>query len=437
MKKASLFFLILTLLLLTTPLSFVATGQDGTTFECPEGEANLTVALGNVGRALEITVAAFDDFMALCPNITVEPLEVTDQVTERLTLYTQFLGTQTSSVDIYQIDVIWPAILAEHMIDMNERIPTEVLDNHFQTIIENNTVDGKLVGVPWYSDVGVLYYRSDLLEKYGFDVPTTWTQLEEAAQTIQEGERAEGNNEFWGYVWQGDLGEPTTISSLEWQASSGGGVIVSPDGEIQVNNRETIDAIERAANWVGSISPPNTINHRPEDSRSIWQAGNAAFMRNWPYAYRLGNEDGSVIQGLFDIAPLPAGEGDNTIQTGVLGGWQLAVSQYSEFQDAAVALVLYMTSPEVQKTRALELGNLPTVRELYEDPEVLESLPFFDTLTQILDQATARPSTVSGEQYSEVSRLYYTAVYSVLSGQQDARTAMEDLEFDLEDLFAG
>lgn len=407
-------------------------------FECPEGEADLVVAAGAVARELELTLEIFDQYMALCPNVNVQALETPALAQDRLGLYIQFLGTRSEAVDIYQIDVIWPAILAEHMVDLYQYAPrdSETIQQHFSPIIDNNTVDGKLVGMPWYTDAGLLYYRTDLLEKYELDVPTTWAELEEAARTIQIGEREEGNTEFWGYVWQGNIGEPITINALEWQASSGGGVIVASDGEIQVNNQNAINAIEMGASWIGEISPPAIIGHTPEDSRDIWQSGNAAFMRNWPYAYNLGNEDSSPIQGLFDVTPLPAGEGEDSIRTGALGGWQLAVSEYSRNPDAAASLVLYMTSPEVQKLRAISGGFAPTIPSLYADPEVLEAAGFFNSLSEALANATARPSTISGSRYSDVTRLYSNAVHSVLRGEEDARTAMEDLEFDLEDLFA-
>ena len=125
----------------------------------------------------------------------------------------------------------------------------------FPSMIQTGTVDGELVALPWLIDTGHLYYRTDLLEKYELDIPTTWEELETAARTIQEGERAEGNEEFWGYVWQGAIGEGLTCNALEWQASQGGGMIISPEGEIQVNNPEFIAALERAQGWIGDISP--------------------------------------------------------------------------------------------------------------------------------------------------------------------------------------
>src|SRR5690606_40808892 len=138
----------------------------------------------------------------------------------------------------YQVDVIWPGIIAEWAEDLKPALGA--LDNNFKAIVDNNTVDGKLVAAPYYTDAGLLYYRTDLLEKYGFQPPQTWAELEEQARTIQEGERAT-NPDFWGYVWQGKAYEGLTCNALEWQVSYGGGFIVEPDGTVSLNNPQVAE----------------------------------------------------------------------------------------------------------------------------------------------------------------------------------------------------
>lgn len=433
MKKRTLLSVLLILIMVIPGLSSLA--QDETSeITCPDGEANLVIAAGTVASELELLNQQLETYMQACPNVTINPLESPDLATERLQSYLQFLGGQSSAVDIYQIDVIWPRIMAEHMIDLYEYFPSdsETVTQHFDRIIENNTVDGRLIGMPWFTDAGLFFYRTDLLEEYDLDVPQTWDELEEAALTIQEGEREKGNSEFWGYVWQGNIGEPITINALEWQASNDGGVIISPEGEIQVNNTETIDAIERGASWVGWISPSTVIAHTPADSLNLFKSGNAAFMRNWPFAYASSNADDSAVAGLFDVGVLPAGQ--NGSRSAILGGWQLSVSKYSNYPDAAVAVVEYLTSAESQRLRALESGYNPTIETLYDDEDIVAASPLFSSLFDAFLNATPRPSTVSGSRYQDVSALYSDAVHRVLRGQVDARTAMEDLEFDLEDL---
>lgn len=430
MKRLLMLAVIALLVLAIAPLT---TAQEAAEINCgTEEEVTITIVTGAVGQEQEVTQQALDMFMEACPNITAVQFETPDSATDRLAFYLQFLEAQSSEIDLYQIDVIWPSILAEHMIDLAPYIG-EGINEHFPAIVQNNTVEGQLVAIPWFTDAGLLYYRTDLLEKYGYDAPpATWEELEEMAMTIQEGERAEGNAEFWGYVWQGNAYEGLTCDAIEWQASEGGGTIVSPEGEIQVNNEATIAAIERAAGWVGTISPDGVVGYQEEDARNTWQQGNAAFMRNWPYAYSLGNADDSPVKGLFDVSPLPAGASGNP--AAALGGWQLSVSKYSANPDAAAALAVYLTSPEIQKLRAIGASLNPTVMSLYEDPEVLEASPFFGSLYDVFINATPRPSTVTGEKYNEVSVAYFTAVHSVLTGEQDAETAMTLLELDLQEI---
>jgi len=367
------------------------------------------------------------------PGITVEVLDTPDFVQDRLGVYLQLFEAQSPEGDVFQIDVIWPGDLAEHFVDLNEYGAADVAGEHFPAIIENNTVDGRLVGIPWFTDAGLLYYRTDLLEKYGYDAPpATWDELEEMAMAIQEGERAEGNEDFWGYVWQGNAYEGLTCDALEWIASNGGGTIVSPDGVITINNPAAVEIVDQAAGWVGTISPPGVTGYGEEEARAVWQAGNAAFMRNWPYAYSLGNAEDSAIAGLFDVAPLPAGASGSGAAT--LGGWQLAVSRYSEHPEEAARLALFMASAEEQKIRAIEGSFNPTIMSLYEDPEVLEASPFFGSLYDVFINAVARPSTVTAPQYNDVSTLFFNSVHSVLTGDAEAEDAFAELELDLQDL---
>ena len=227
------------------------------------------------------------------------------------------------------IDVIWPGILAAHAVDLSQAIGWQGAD-YFERIVQNNTIGDKLVGIPWYTDAGILYYRSDLLDKHGFDAPpATWAELEEMASAIQDAERAD-NPDFFGFVWQGAAYEGLTCDALEWQVSNGGGVIVEEDLTVSVNNPQAIAAFERARGWVGTISPDGVTSYKEEDARGVWQAGNAAFMRNWPYAYAPGQEEGSAIKDKFDVTLVPKGEGEGATNADTLGGWQMMVSKYSQ-----------------------------------------------------------------------------------------------------------
>ncbi len=182
--------------------------------------------------------------------------------------------------------------------------------------------------MPWFGDFGMLYYRTDLLEKYGYNSPPkTWDELEQMARAVMQGERA-NRQDFTGFVFQGAAYEGLTCNALEWLASAGGGDIVTPEGEVTVNNPEAIQMLRRAQGWVGTISPRGVRTYQEEDARNIFQSGNALFMRNWPYAYAAAQEGNSPVKGKFNVAPLPTNPGQDPV--GTVGGWQLGVSQYSD-----------------------------------------------------------------------------------------------------------
>ena len=398
---------------------------------------------GNTAQAIQFSKAAAQRYMSANPhtiggqdyNVTVNVQQGPQSATDRYALYLQLFEAQSSDADILEIDVIWPGDLAQHLVDFYQYPGVkEDMKAHFQAIVQNNTVDGKLVGIPAFTDAGLLYYRTDLLKKYGYaNPPKTWTELQDMSTKIMQGEGA-NNPDFTGFVWQGDAYEGLTCDALEWIASFGGGTIISPDGKIQVYNDQTIAALNAAAGWVGTISPKAVTGFQEEDARQIFQNGNAAFMRNWPYAYSLAVAADSKIADSVGIAPLPAGS-DSGSPAATLGGWQMAVNKYSKNPDVAVDVARFLTSYDEQLARALTVSNLPTIEAVYQDPKLLSSdVAWFADLLPVFRNAVARPSTVSAPRYNEVSRAFFTAVHDVLTGAQDADTAMGSLEIDLEDL---
>ncbi len=416
-------------LLLLPALLAVAKGAQ----EVPmEKEVTINIASGAVGTEYERLLEQADRYMADNPGIKIAALSTPDLATDRLGLYLQFFEARSPDLDVYMIDVIWPGDLAEHFVDLYDYGARAQVQEHFPAIVENNTVDGKLVGMPWFTDAGLLYFRTDLLTKYGYGgPPVTWADLERMAAKIQAGERA-ANPDFWGFVWQGNAYEGLTCDALEWIFSNGGGTIVSPDKKITINNPNAVEAVDTAARWVGTISPSGVTGFGEEDARNMWQAGNAAFMRNWPYAYRLGNADDSAIKGKFDVSPLPAGRSGHGAAT--LGGWQLGVSKYSTHPKEAAAFALWLTSAAEQKYKAVKDSNNPTFMSLYDDPEIEAASPFMVKLYDVFINAAARPSTATAPKYNETSVLFFTAVHNVLTGKMNGRTALEELELDLQDL---
>ncbi|RPJ01316.1 MAG: extracellular solute-binding protein, partial [Chloroflexi bacterium] len=300
-----------------------AGAQEETPWCGTDENVEITFIAGTVGGEHEVYVGLAERFTAeVCPNITVNVVERPESTTETLAQYQQFFEGQSGELDLFMVDVVWPAMIAEHLLDLNEYLDADMLSRFYPALIDAYTVDGRLVALPWFAGAGMLYYRSDLLEKYALEVPQTWDELGEAARTIQEGERAEGNDSFWGYVYQGAAYEGLTCDALEWQVSNGGGRIISPEGVIEVNDEASIEIFDKMASWVGDIVPPEVLNYTEEESRGVWQAGNAAFLRNWAYAFTLGQADDSVIKDKFNVVPLPGNEPGMSAAT--LGGWGLA-----------------------------------------------------------------------------------------------------------------
>jgi trehalose/maltose transport system substrate-binding protein len=397
--------------------------------------ATVSISCGAVGSELQLCQEGAQAWAKATGN-EVKVISTPNSATERLALYQQILAANSADIDVFQIDVIWPGILGNHFIDLAEHIDREVIDQHFETIVQNNTVDDRLVAMPWFTDAGLLYYRADLLEKYGKQPPTTWQELTEIAREIQEGERAAGNDRMLGFVFQAKAYEGLTCDALEWIDSFSGGAIVAEDGSITINNERAVAALELATSWIGDIAPEGVLNYAEEESRGVFQSGNAVFMRNWPYAWALGNAPDSPIAGNIGVTQLPKG-GEDGKHSGVLGGWQLAVSKYSPNAELAVDLVKHLTSPEEQKRRAIKGSYNPTIATLYQDEEVLEASPFFGELYDTFTNAVARPSQVTGDKYNQVSSEFFNAVHAVLSGKTDAASSLAALERSLDRLSRG
>lgn len=348
---------------------------------------------------------------------------------EQFSQYRLWLAAGNRDVDVYQTDVIWAPQLADQFIDLAEATK-DVVGDHFPSIIQSQTVNGKLVALPIFTDAPALYYRKDLLAKHGKTPPKTWDELAATAKEIQEKERAAGQADIWGFVFQANAYEGLTCNALEWIKSSGGGQIVEPDGTISVSNEMAAAAIDRAREWIGTIAPEGVLAYQEEESRGVWQTGNAVFMRNWPYAYALGNGDDSAVKGKFEVMPLPtANDGEEPSST--LGGWNLAVSKYSDEQEAAIELVKFLSSKAVQKERALQLSQLPTIASLYDDPDVAAAQPFMPNWKPIFESAVPRPSAVTKVKYNEVSSRFWSAVHNTLSGNGTAAENLELLEVEL------
>lgn len=393
--------------------------------------AEIAMAANSTGKNLNFIRERLAEFEKQSGH-KVKLVTMPPSSSEQFSQYRLWLAAGNTDVDVYQTDIVWAPQLADQFVDLTAAAK-DVIGQHFPSVVASQTVDGKLVAMPMYTDAPAMFYRKDLLDKYGKQPPKTWKEMAETAKEIQDKERAAGQKDMWGFVFQGSAYEGLTCNALEWVASAGGGHIVETNGDISINNEKAAAALDMAKSWIGTIAPQGALAYKEEEARGVWQTGNSVFMRNWPYAYALGNGDDSAIKGKFGVAPLPAGaEGEAPAST--LGGWNVAVSKYSKSQDAAIELVKFLTSAETQKKRAVELSNMPTIAALYDDKDVAAAQPFMPQWKPIFETAVPRPSAATKVKYNEVSSKFWGAVHNTLSGSGTAQENLELLEVELTDL---
>lgn len=388
----------------------------------------VTIACGAVGTEFEQCQADVQAWEAKTGH-AVEILRLPNASNERLALYQELMSAESPELDIYQLDVVWAGLLAHDLIDLEPHLRADT-PSYFDSLTTNNTVQGQLIALPWFIDTGLLYYRSDLLEAHGRSIPTTWNELTDTASHIMQQEQAGmSGDKLWGYVWQGASYEGLTCDALEWFHSHTGSSFVETDLSVTINQPGNVTALQTAVSWVGTISPEATLEHAEEESRAIFQRGDAVFMRNWPYAWNSAQQADSPIRGRVGMAPLPAGEGGQSAAT--LGGWQLGVSKHSRHTERAVDLLLFLTGEENQRQRALESGYNPSIPALYEDAELLAAFPQFTELVEIFQGGVARPATATGRGYPLVSRIIQRNVHRALSGEVTAEDALQQMQMQL------
>lgn len=390
----------------------------------------ITLTLAGFGYQAERQLASegLNDFVH-DTGIRVEFIPSWGASADQFALIQDTLKRHFRTPDVFLIDLIWPGTLQHNLLDLSSYLKDETR-SQLPVLLKSATIEGRVVSVPLYVNTGLLYYRTDLLNKYGYrHPPGTWSELEKMSRRIQKGERAAGQRAFWGYVWQGRAYEGLTCNALEWQASFGGGSIIEADGTISANNPRAAKAIGMAASWIDSISPPSVLSYMEGDSLNVFRSGNAAFMRYWSSGSHSLRASGSKVAERFGVASLPAGPGRRA-QT--MGGFQLGVSRYSAYPGEAIELIRYLANEKAQKARALQDGYLPAIADLYKDPEVLKAVPE----AQVVERAgqkiwVLRPSSIAAEKYSVVSKDYYEAIHRILSGHCRPEEGLHDLEKEL------
>ncbi|MDD4901518.1 MAG: extracellular solute-binding protein [Patescibacteria group bacterium] len=338
------------------------------------------------------------------------------------------LKSGQSVFDITMVDGPWTGMFAPYLLDLTPYFKDRLKD-FFPDLIANATVDERLVAMPYFQDMTVLFYRTDLLEKYGYEnPPQTWDELEQMAKVIQSGER-KTNSKFWGYVWAANESESLTCTALGLQASYGGGTIID-NGKITVNNPEAIKAFTKATGWIGTISPVSVLQSSESDILTTWQNGNAAFMQSWPGSFAMGAN--SVISGDYQITALPSG---GFKHSGVYGGEYLGIDKRTAHPKEAAMFLQYLSSPAVQKERAREDLWSPVLPALYSDPDLAKAQPVYEFISSdIFSQGVARPGSQAGNVYDQLANAYFSDIHAILAKQISAPAGLAKLESQLHEI---
>jgi trehalose/maltose transport system substrate-binding protein len=366
-------------------------------------------------------------------GIRVNDLSTPEDNGSKLDLAMDMLRSGASSPDVYSVDTIWAGTMGDYLLDLQPYFASEI-PSQDRDLIEAYMVHGKLVAMPYNPNVEGLIYRTDLLAGYGYDTPPrTWDELEKVAVRIQDGERAKGNKDFWGFVWSGAItseGEQLTGEGLEWQAAEGGGHIIEPDGRISVNNPDVVRAWERAAHWVGWISPPSVVSYTTTDAENkFWLSGRAAFQLGWSLTYEVGAVD-KPFRDKAGVTSIPAGK---NARVASLGAYSLGISRTSAHRAEAVQLIQFLVRKQAQSMASPHSEKFGRKVEYFEVPLVMAKIyPWWCKPGESAGSAVVlRPSAVAGSNYEAVSKAYSHALHSVLAREFTAPVAAAALENEL------
>lgn len=362
------------------------------------------------------------------PDILVKDETLPASTDEQHQFYVINLEGKSSDFDVFAMDVIWVQEFARAgwLRDLSHILPQGDRDEFFEGPMEAVIYHDRVYAIPWYIDAGVLYYRKDLLEKYGFSPPKTWYELVRIASEITRNE-----SDLYGFIWQGKQYEGIVCNVLEYIWGNGGDVIKGR--QVVINSDENRQALTfmRDLIYRYRITPEFVTTTVEDSTRHIFGKGKAVFMRNWPYAWNLFERDDSPIKGKVSVSALPSFPGHSSVST--LGGWQLGVNKYSEHPKGAERFIKFFTSYEAQKILSLSVGYKPTRRGLYKDEDLIQAQPFTASLYDVFKHAMPRPVSPFYMMISQVIQPEFSAVLSRIKEPKNAlNSAREQIEFILQ-----
>lgn len=319
--------------------------------------------------------------------------------------YTSAFILGESPYDLVNMDVIWTPKFAAAgwLLDLTDRISQEELAAFSPKDVEGGRYESRLYRIPIRSDVGMLYYREDLLKAAGLQPPETFEDLLKISKTLKEQGKAN-----WGYVWQGRQYEGLVAMFVE-VLKGFGGFWVNPDTlEVGLDRPETLKAIAFLRDTMQEgVSPPGVTTYQEEETRRFFQSGQAVFLRSWPYVWPLANVETSPIKGKIAIKPMVHASGESG--GACLGGWGLGIAKSSKHPQEAWKAIQYFTSREAQRRFILEAGYVPSRRELFTDPEIVAKYGHYPQLLEVVQQAVLRPPIAQYAQTSDILQRYLSA----------------------------
>jgi multiple sugar transport system substrate-binding protein len=373
-------------------------------------EGDVTWCIGKDTTGAFSTVV--ENFNEENPNANVELLELPTSADDQRRLQIQRLRAESPQCDVLGVDVIWTAEYAAQnwLLDLTDAVE-QMGDTFIPSTLETARYEDKYWAYPFNTNAGFIYWRTD---QAGDQPPETWEAIYRQAR--------EDN----GFIYQGARYEGLTVNFLELLYSAGGSVVSEDGGEATADSQEVRDVLEFMSGGIDDGAVPQAVTtYMEEESRRAFEANRATFMRNWPYAYALAKD--SEIADSFQVTTFPSYQGNPG--AGVLGGYNLAISAYSENPEGSRAFIEFAVEPEQQVIQATEASLPAVVSDVYDDPRVKRAAPFSLELRDAVEQAQPRPVS---PVYPQISEAIYTNVYAALQGDKSPDQAAQDMNDDIQ-----
>jgi multiple sugar transport system substrate-binding protein len=330
------------------------------------------------------------------------------------------LGAEDSSIDIVGMDVIWTGEFANAgwVEEWTGPLKKQVTENVFANVIETASFEDKLYAAPFNTNTQLLWYRKDLVKQ----PPETWDQMIEQAEGLKEAGTVQVQaNRYEGYM----VFVNALIESAGTQILSGPEEVALEEGPTE----KALGVIGKLAN--GGAAPPSLSTSDEDSARLAFEAGESAFMTNYTFAYASAQAEAPDIGKEMGFARFPRVDAGKPSKP-PLGGFNLAVSSFSENQDVAFEAAACLSGKESQKT-AVELDGLPPSRsDLYTDKAVTEAYPGFAQLVkESIESSGPRPTTPA---YQDVSLAVQRSLHPPNKiDPQDTESIFDELKENVED----